>query len=398
MPTLSPTMFSAGPDDSLAVIDVYGEKGSKVINELAEVVAGETNDVLSQLTEAGLLDEMTLSDMMDSLSGLASQLKVSAQSLLSGILSASSSLMSALKSLAKDIQDGILNSKLFSEIKATLGGIFKTIKNAGLSALEGIANMVNDLACSNFPFSFKDIGGLVSLAINLIKQGLKMGLDGIFGAFANCAKFDGTMLNMIAKNIAPWLLNNPSNRLLNEIARSSAGKYVFQTFPNYINEYLRKYQNLTGSRNKFSYYDQKSTSFRSNSGFPPGYRNHFSDNVIRANSLDAMNPGTSNNDYYDEYKLMFESFDLMNPTWRKDTDSNRFNGNLVTGSSPYFQRTLQAGVDRSPIVYDTSDPDNFDTSTQTPQDAYLLLVRNTPVSQIRPILKERFPYSRVKVF
>lgn len=345
MVNLAVTTFSSGPDDSLATVDIYKVDGKSIVNNINEITDAIDLDNLKSLV-SGTLSDLDMDSMIESVNETTGELMVDAKSMLDGIIASNSDLMSALKSMGSDLQNSLLNSSLFSSISGTLNGITSIFTNADLGSLQGISRMINALACSNLPFNFTDIAGLISLGANLIKNAVMMGLGGAFSAFANCPKITTPMLNGIAVELRPYLLSNTNNSLLSEVAHSSAGPYLNNYQPNFISQYMANY-------------NQK---------------------------------GTGNLDYFNEYESMSTSFFLMDPNWNKY--GNEINGNNVTTASPTFKRALEAGIDGRFATIDTSDPANINTAGIS-DDAYMLLVRNTERSNVRSILKEDFPYSKL---
>ena len=320
MGQLAPTTFSVGADESLAAVDVYAQAGTDILNSYKASV----------LSNSAALDMfIPQATPLDVLSGQLAAIKVSANGatkidpsgLMKTLVSANPSLMGALKSLSPALQGNLSVGGLQNSIMASINGIASVVRNADLGTVQGIAKMVTGLAGASIPLAFKDLSGLSTIGVNLVKQAATQGLSGVFSAFASSPAFGGPILNSMAVSLVPMLLKKSNNKLLNEIANSAAAPYVKMYNPSFVQTYLKNWK-------------QEARQLVRNVRAVPGMLKKQRETLKK------------------EWALMIAAFKQIDPKWNKKTSSSgvvKQNAQPVVTASAPAQAALAAASQTAAI-------------------------------------------------
>ncbi len=295
IPKLVTPTFSSGLEskekDPLITVDAYTAQKTEIYNQTADSSDSYDLKQLKFMTSKSQ-ENIEMKKISDK-----NQISINKDSLLSGVLSSSSKLSAALKSLPNKIQDGITTVQGASKILATVSGITKTIRNADLSTLNGVANMINDVTNSRLPIEFRDIAGLAKLSANLIKTADRLSIPKSFSAFSSTIN-DLEMMSRITKDITSYTINNSSTRLLRDIASTKYAPTIKQHTPDFIQQYTSKYKK-------------------------PDY--------------------ATDDDIFNEYSDMDYSFDKIDPQWNTCTRNNSsvINATPMYNASDDFKYVLR---------------------------------------------------------
>lgn len=304
MAQLAPTTFTVGADESLAAVDVYSQAGVEILNSYKANVLSSSSAMDMMVPKSTPLSVLgsEISGIKVAATGATS---VNPNSLMKTLVAANPSLMGALKSLAPALQGKLTMGNLQNTIMASIGGIASVVRSADLSTVTGIAKMVTGLAGATIPLAFKDLTGLSTIGVNLIKQSATMGLSGVFSAFASSSAFGGPLLNSMAISLVPMLLAKSNNKLLKEIANSAAAPYVKAFNPGFVQSYLKNWKKEVRQMVR---------------------------NVKAIPGLMKKQMTTLKK----EWSLMVAAFTKIDPKWNKSTKptgATRMNGNVVVAAS-----------------------------------------------------------------
>jgi hypothetical protein len=232
---LAATTFSTKADDTLATVDAYAQKSSKVINATPDVVTAAD---LGNL--AGLKGATVGADLKFLSTTVTQGLKVDKDALLKGVLGSNSGLIGALKGLPPIIQEGMTKAKGLSSILATVNGVTSVIKNANLSTLSGMGSLINGLSNTNFPIAFTDTSGLINLGSNLVKQATSLNIPGVLSAITSGIA-NKSIVNGIVRGSLSTVIGSSNVGLLSDIAGSSSGKYVTKWMPSFSQDFTKQF-------------------------------------------------------------------------------------------------------------------------------------------------------------
>jgi len=231
------TSFSAGANESLKAVDVYKQENIAVISGVVD----SSNPILADRQIQKIIPAK-----IGIPTGLASSIPKtvlsSPSAIVSGVIGSNPAVSDAFRSLSSVQKTMIAAGGLKSTVIATIGGITSTIQNADLTNIQGIAKMATGLAKSSIPMAFKDLTGLSTVGLNLVKESAKAGLGGVFSTFAKSDSFGGPVLNSIAISLLPMMVKKTNIPLLNEVANSAAAPYVRMYRPDLALQTLKNYK------------------------------------------------------------------------------------------------------------------------------------------------------------
>lgn len=349
-PQLATTTFTAGPDQKLAVIDVYEEDGSGIVNSFQEL-HNNAIDVLDTLTgnkggggggEGGggngggggdtddgpafedfedfdpipSLDDFApnndFSDILDEdISALPFEDGFDSSFSLDKLSGLDNEILSNLNNLDKNIKNGIKMLGGVNDVFAQLGDVTnRLVDGVNLTSINAINNIVGNLS-GGVKSVISDIGGKASLIASAAITGSRIGLPNVFGTIVNGAvaqagQIAKSTINKAVTMMVPEIVKNANIPLLNDIARSPFGSVVSTVAPGIISNTI---QNMAKPRNMMD------------------------------------------NEYSRYYGNARDTFDLIEPGWNTTSFGNSDNllNASVISDNDFFTDAMMANVTTRPL-------------------------------------------------
>lgn len=359
-PALAPTTFAAGPNDTLAAVDVYKQTGLSTINNsrslFGDVAAGnipKTLDVKMPAAQMkGMLDVNAKGEIV-----------VDRAALTKGIVQSNPQLSSAIAEMSTATKENVLVAGATSKIKASIDGVDSYVCKADLSSVNAIVRAVAGLTNLKLPYSFKDIGSLSAMGEGLVREAVSKCLNGVFSQLNKAPEFKGEPMNRITAAITPDVLKTTNNGLLKEVTDAGFGSIMLRKQPNFISKYLKNYNSRTLS--------------------------------LRRKKRDL---GTS---YGTDYRKMVSAFNVMDPGWQMTTRNNNvaINAAPQVGASKVAKKTIRAATNGSAPSAGTvittavaaGNASAINTATSYPVDAFSMVALNQSVTDVRTSLNNEIP-------
>jgi hypothetical protein len=256
--TLTKTVFSTGPDDALATVDVYKKRSSSVVNSIQAVVdsAGLEDGPLGLIKSA--IDKVPgVNYLTDLVEGNSRE----------DILKRFSADDSTLKSTFRDLSEGVqkafkAGAGVGSVAKAVFNGQTSQLIKRGLNDARTISTMVDRFTKGNYKVNFKDFGSVSGLVSSLAYEGSRLGLPNTFTTMAATISEKGILLAS-ARDLIPRAIKNRDMNLFLDMSNSSIGRDLRNLNPNGIRSMVSGFKIRKGDAayQLSNYYDQVSTGF-----------------------------------------------------------------------------------------------------------------------------------------
>lgn len=350
-PQLAKSTYISGPDDKLAVIDVYEQSGSGVVNSYQET-HGEAIDVLEGLNGEGgggggeggggegsggsggsgdggggdggsdvyddvwdmagdnsdlLAPNNEVDDLLDA---------VNESNDLNGLANMDSDILSDLANMGEGIKDSMCAAADFADdVFSTVGDVAtQLVKGVALPSAAAVSNVIGRLAGGAGP-AISSVGGMSRLVANTAMTASRIGIPNAFGTIASGAlasgKMDKSILTRAVSMMVPDIIKRANIPLLNDIARSPVGNIISRVDPGIIGSTIR--------------------------------------NMARPTYL---NQG----DYGRYYGNARDTFDIVDPYWNRTQFGNRevLNANVISQNA-FMQEAMMSNVRTRPL-YITPEP------------------------------------------
>lgn len=250
---IASTTFSSGPQDKLAVADVYKQTKTSVINSFQDIRESTGFDVL------GLLKGTNLT----SLSGIIKTVKdgklnLDPTAVLTRLIGTNDKLKGMVKDVEKSIATGVnIPMSLKNDVTATVNGNKSIVDGSDLTSVKGLAGMINTVTNGGYNAAFVDKGALAGLVGGISTQASKLGLPNVFSSLTSVTNDRSIMVNAV-KNIVPDAVKTGDVALLADIADTVYGKEIRKVYPNFANDVARVVNKPTGLKSKdiSGYYDR----------------------------------------------------------------------------------------------------------------------------------------------
>lgn len=329
-PQLAETTFVSGPDDELAVVDVYEESGSGVVNSYQETHPQEIdpleavngggdgsnssddggdpfadNDFLPSPNDDLNAPNNDLSDLTGGLDG-APDVGTSLEA--SRLTSGEDDWMSDLSDLDDDMRDSIcMQPGMMDNIVYQSGEVISNVSSAvNFNSMQSLNNLIGKLSGGLDIGRIVDMGGLSSLVSTVSQAGSRIGIPNVFSRIVQGGKFSNNILTAAVANMVPGIIRNANIPLLGDIARSPFGNILASISPGIIG------------------------------------------NTIRAIARPTGMPQSQYGNYYGNAR---DTFSRVDPNWNR-SNFGQFPGALnatVVSQNPFFQETMQANVSTRPL-------------------------------------------------
>jgi hypothetical protein len=247
MPTLAPTTFQTGPNDQLAVVDVYSQMGVGTLNSIQSITASIKDAEVRYLDRKPVLSaEMAgmLSDRI--LKYKNGKLSVDFGAVMRTLINSNPELLAAYRSLSTAYQVTMANVKAVENlVEVSVGAAKKLLHTVEYGDVASLANMALVLATGSNEvpnFLFKDLGGLTYLANKLIVEAAAIGLSGIYRPLCSSDAFAGEPMRNLTRSLVRPILDQGNHELLYEVCSNGGAGYIIQARPSFISDFLANYK------------------------------------------------------------------------------------------------------------------------------------------------------------
>jgi hypothetical protein len=256
--SLVQTTFAAGPDDELAVADVYTKSDSNVINSIQELEDADGSGL-------GALALATVGvSKVPGVNYLSSDARyTSPDETLKRMAGEDNDLKSLFRNLTDPVKKAFtLNPTLKGVTSAVFNGNNARLLTRGLGDAKVIASMVNKFTGGSYKVNFKDLGSVSGLVSSLAIEGSRLGLPNTFSTMARTIT-DKSVLLSSARNIIPFATKSGDLNLFSDLSTTSIAKDITKINPNAISSMISgfKIKAETQANSLSSIYDSANTSF-----------------------------------------------------------------------------------------------------------------------------------------
>lgn len=365
-PKLADTTFVSGPDDSLIVVDVYGNGGGGVVNSYQETHPAEIDPLTAAggggsgggggggdgggsggggsgggsggggggESGAGGSSENTAggeeytptsnsddtapnNDLSDLTGGLSGAPDVGTSLEANRLASGDTDYFSDIEALDDDIRGAIsLQPDLLDNIVHELGDVVTDVTSAiNFNSLQTLNSLVGKMAGGDFG-TIKDLGGLASLVSTVTQTASRAGIPNVFNSILAGGKFTQDVLTTAVTNMVPGIVKNANISLLGDVARSPFGNVLAAVSPNIVGNTIRAIAPPTGMREA---------------------------------------------DYGNYYGDARDTFSRVDPNWNKSNFgqfTNALNSTVVS-QNPFLQQALKSNVATRPLYLEQDKFDNY---------------------------------------
>lgn len=180
---LAATTFSSGPDETLAVVDVYTATNSEVVTSIEDTspVVDTTDPVLA--TGASVTDKA-----FKGVSENPEITELSQQSITDrlGSLGKDGALRNSIKDYS--VKAGAIigaGDQLRGTISGVLAGTTNTILSKNFQAAGALSGIINNFTKGQYDISFKDMGAVSGMIASVTQQASRLGLPASFSTMAS---------------------------------------------------------------------------------------------------------------------------------------------------------------------------------------------------------------------
>lgn len=349
-PQLAKTTFRSGPEDELAVIDVYEKQGSGVVNSYQETHK-DSIDVLDSLNGEGAGegggeggggstpdgsesedpweslgnndDLAPNNDLSDLTGGLDGAPDVGSAGEAERLANMDPDTISDIDDLDENVRDGMcFRGDSVDEVFADVNGIETKIpRGINFNSLNSMNNIIGRLSGGNIA-NIIDRGGAASLVASSVLQGSRMGIPNVFGGIVNGVaagvagngKINNNVLARAVGMMIPEIVRNANIPVLGDIARSPFGNILARAAPGIIGNTIR--------------------------------------NIARPTGL----PQSGYSSYYGNAR---DTFGLVDPNWNRTTFGGQpvMNATVVS-QNDFMQESMYANVTTRPLQISTTPSGN----------------------------------------
>lgn len=429
-PKLATTTFQAGPDDKLAVIDVYEKEGSGVVNSFQET-HGDAIDVLDTLAGGGEKpkdnagngegggdefkesdpysgDNAPNNDSSDLTGGLDGAPDVGSAGEAERLANSDPDYISDIDDLDENVREGMCfrgdsTDEVFydiepledlEEINDYNWNPAKIVKGVNFRSVKSVNNIINRLSGGAVKGRITDVGGMASLIASSAIQGSRMGMPNVFNAITR-GKINKTILARAVGVMIPSIVAKANIPLLNDIARSPFGPMLPRVAPGIIGNTIKAIARPTGMpQNQYGQYygNVRDTFDRIDPNWNKtsyGNRQVLNGTVVSSNEFmtEAMYANVSTRPL--QIKSQFEGNGYYNESDIYYNNPSTFDRDLNTGGYQYDRQGVVVQQDPS-IIYDRRTQSRRD-------DSFMVAATAFSASTVESYLKKKFSKTNAKV-
>lgn len=244
---LAKTTYVAGPNDAVAVIDVYKKPTSAVVNSWQDVGARVGLDISAAFGGVG-------KGQISALLKLTSdgKIQLSAQGILNRMTGGNSPLASAFRDVSAGVKAAIaLPGQLINSVSATINGTVRAVSAAAMDDVRGIASVINAATNGSYGISITDNGAMAGMVASVSLQGSALGLPKVFSTLSLSIQ-SPSVLNTAASMIMRTATKLGNYDLIADIASTSVGRQMGALYPNVISDMVQGYR-LPANTNQATY-------------------------------------------------------------------------------------------------------------------------------------------------
>lgn len=261
---LAKTVFSSGPDDVLAALDVYDKLDSKVVNSIQQLP--DEDKFGKEIEYAGVPLEKDLPALVLPDGNFGKPIELDPKILTERMSGTDNILQGLFRELSVAVKNGSLmrgikgGSK--NGITGLLGGIVRKIIPGKLKDAKVISSMISQFSGGNYSMTFTDKGGTSALISTLTSVGSSMGLPKVFSTLAGGVTDKSILLNA-AQQLLPSVIKSGDTGVLKDMLTTSVGKDIPGLSPNLFKSVLTNFSipESTKQKNLSLEYDSISSSF-----------------------------------------------------------------------------------------------------------------------------------------
>lgn len=234
---LAKTSFASGIDEELIAVDAYAVNSPAALLGSAGSSVPLSVESLQGLLGGGMSNPAALITNFTSAQGIT----VDAKALQDGILQALPGAQGVMSQLPTALSSSLLAGGGASQVQATISGVTAMINKADLTSVTGVSKLIGSVSGADFPIQFKDVSGLSTLGVNLLKQAGTMGIPRAYTQFA--AGMSGsasglTLLGKITQGILPSVVSTSNVGMLAEIANGPVAGQILSMVPGLPRNFL----------------------------------------------------------------------------------------------------------------------------------------------------------------
>jgi hypothetical protein len=241
MSRLAVTVFEGGPDDTLAVQDVYGSASEKqTINSFQDQAAATIDSTIGALKSVGVGN---IINMIKTVNGAKSQLTAAAA--IARMVGSNAALQGYLRNLSASSLNALgISPNLVKEVTVAVGTYASLINPKNVGDVRAIAGAINSIT-GNFVPQINDMGAMSSLVGGLTTLSSSLGLPGVYSALANAANAAGlnnsALINAAAIAL-PRALATGNMSALRDLAGNVMAKEINALVPNLAKSMVSKFR------------------------------------------------------------------------------------------------------------------------------------------------------------
>lgn len=364
MPSLAPTTFQTGIDETLIAVDVYKQTGIEIINGfLQEVSASVASSPVTEFLDTPF-DMSGISSAVDTfINGIPSSDFVGPPDLSSSLSITAPGIMSSVGMLTSAVKTAVTTANaVVNEITTTIGGVVSTVNAAAMSTVAGINGVITGLT-NTAAGIVKDVSTYVQTASNTIVEAAKVGMTGVYTAIASAASTTLPMLEKITSNILPAIVATSNIKLLTEVALGPVAFKVNLMKPNLIGQFLTNFkQPFTSLKKQIS----------------------ATQTTLKAN-----------------YAQMKTAFNAISPQWQQTKRNLKtvLNAKTFATASKQAIASIKANVSANAnnivvglaVAAVNNSYKNLNTTPNTPNEAYMLMATTAPVTSVNTAIAGEIP-------
>jgi hypothetical protein len=337
-PPLANPTFVTGPQDKLAAVDVYKQKGSII------------NSIQDQLTNLGI----SIPDVLKGGRALASLLPIvtgikngaltlsNPTALVTRLLASSTAITSAFKLLGPDVQSTILGGlKDYGPVAVQLAGFATKVQTTNFSNLYQVGNLISSFTNGASTLGIIDKDSIANIAGGIVKQASGYGIPNAYAA-VTAGLNDIEILTKAANIALPSVIGSSDIASLKSMASALQPNGLSLQNPHAIDQFAAAFQRAT---------------------------------------TNGTNPAPMNDSK--TFSAVMDAYNSVNSTWNQCTRGGGTYTDLsrITGGSSDFQSVVLNGVMSLP--------------EDDPQKDYALAAVHGPTTVLSD-LSDSFPQTVVK--
>lgn len=183
------SVFTAGPQDKLDAVDVYGVKSSSLINTALQAAQSFGEDVLGMFRRSSGL----LPNLANVLSLSSSGLNINGGNLTNRIINSLGGSTGVINGLSASLKDTLVNTagldpNIYNQAVAVVGNITMSLETNQLSDARGVFDLINRVTGQSGLAQFFDVGAEANLISGLTGELIQLGVPDAIDVLVQNAK------------------------------------------------------------------------------------------------------------------------------------------------------------------------------------------------------------------